>query len=112
LSPVAGAEIVIVTIAEAMGVVKMKRLPQALSRFKVACRQIVNNMVTPPNDCSSFSLKRDDEKRSVREVIVQCPDLRAGCVPRLPRPVRGIQNLLEFRRTVYSTEAGDNSVPS
>lgn len=108
----AGTEIVVVTIPEAMGVVEMKRLLQALSRFKIACRQIVINMVTPPNDCSFCSLKRDEEQRYVREVIAQCPDYRVGCVPRLPHPVRGIRNLLEFRRILYSTKAGDNSVPS
>jgi arsenite-transporting ATPase len=108
----AGTEIVVVTIPEAMGVVEMKRVLQALRRFKIACRQIVINMVTPPDDCSFCSRKRDEEQGYVREVIAQCPDLRVGCVPRLPRPVRGLRNLLEFRRILYSTKAGDNSVPS
>ncbi len=108
----AGTEIVVVTIPEAMGVVEMKRLLQALSRFKIACRQIVINMVTPPNDCSFCSVKRDEEQRYVREVIAWCPDYRVGCVPRLPRPIRGIRNLLEFRQILYSVQAGDNSVPS
>jgi arsenite-transporting ATPase len=96
-------EIVVVTIPEAMGVVEMKRLLQALSRFKIACRQIVINMVTPPNDCSFCSMKRDEEQRYVREVIAQCPDYRVGCVPRLPRPIRGIRNLLEFRRIIWGS---------
>ena len=108
----AGAEIVVVTIPEAMGVVEMKRLLQALSRFKIACRQIVINMVTPPNDCSFCCVKRDEEQRYVREVIAQCSDYRVGCIPRLPRPIRGIRNLLEFRQILYSAQAGDNSVPS
>ena len=107
-----GTEIVVVTIPEAMGVVEMKRLLQALSRFKIACRQIVINMVTPPNDCSFCSMKRDEEQRYVREVIAQCPDYRVGCFPRLPRPIRGIRNLLEFRQILYSAQSGDNSVPS
>ena len=107
----AGTEIIVVTIPEAMGVVEMKRLLQALSRFKIACRQIVINMVTPPNDCSFCSVKRDEEQRYVREVIAQCSDYRVGCVPRLPRPIRGIRNLLEFRQILYSAQAGDNSVP-
>lgn len=111
MSPAAGTEIVVVTIPEAMGVVEMKRVLQALRRFKIACRQIVINMVTPPDDCSFCSRKRDEEQGYVREVIAQCPDLRVGCVPRLPRPVRGLRNLLEFRRILYSTKAGDNSVP-
>lgn len=98
----AGTEIVVVTIPEAMGVVEMKRLLQALSRFKIACRQIVINMVTPPNDCSFCSLKREEERRYVREVIAHCPDLRVGCVPRLSRPVCGFRNLLEFREILYS----------
>ncbi|MBE3042224.1 ArsA family ATPase [Candidatus Bathyarchaeota archaeon] len=112
LLDVAGTEIIVVTIPEAMGVVEMKRLLQALKRFKIACRQIVINMVTPPNDCSFCSMKRDEEQRYVREVIAQCSDYRVGCVPRLPRPVRGLRNLLEFRRILYSTMAGDKSVPS
>ena len=112
LLDVAGTEIIVVTIPEAMGVVEMKRLLQALNRFKIACRQIVINMVTPPNDCSFCSVKRDEEQRYVREVIAQCSDYRVGCVPRLPRPVRGLRNLLEFRGILYSARAGDNSVPS
>ena len=98
----AGTEIIVVTIPEAMGVVEMKRLLHALSRFKIACRQIVINMVTPPNDCSFCSMKRDEEQRYVREVIAQYPDYRVGCVPRLPRPIRGLKNILEFRQILYS----------
>ena len=108
----AGAEIIVVTIPEAMGVVEMKRLLQALRRFKIACRQIVINMVTPPSDCPFCSRKRDEERGYVREVIAQCSDYQVGCVPRLPRPVLGIRNLLEFRSILYSTMAGDKSVPS
>ena len=98
----AGTEIVVVTIPEAMGVVEMKRLLQALSRFKIACRQIVINMVTPPNDCSFCSVKREEERRYVQEVIARCPDYRVGCVFRIPSSVCGIQNLLEFREILYS----------
>jgi len=103
-----GTEIIIVTIPEEMGVVKMKRLLQALSRFKIACRQIVINMVTPPNDCSFCSMKRDEEQRYVREVIAQYPDYRVGCVPRLPHPIRGLKKLLEFRQILYSAQVGDS----
>ena len=46
------------------------------------------------------------------KVIVQCSDYRGGCVPRLPRPIRWIQNLLEFRQILYSAQTGDKSVPS
>jgi len=104
----AGTEIIVVTIPEAMGVVEMNRLLEALRGFKIDCRQIVINMVTPPNECSFCSLKRDEEQRYVREIIAQCPDHRVGCVPRLPHPICGLTNLLEFKRMIWD-DATDKS---
>jgi arsenite-transporting ATPase len=104
----AGAEIIVVTVPEAMGVVEMGRLLQALRKFKIACRQLVINMVTPPNDCSFCSVKREEEQRYVREVIAQCPDHRVGCVPRLSHTICGITNLLEFEQMMWG-EAADKS---
>ena len=101
----AGTEIIVVTIPEAMGVVEMNRLLQALREFKIACRQIVINMVTPPNQCPFCSLKRDEEQRYVREVVAQCPDHRVGCVPRLSHPIHGLANLLEFKQILWGDVA-------
>ena len=108
----AGTEITVITIPEAMGIVEMKRLLLALSRFKIPCRQIVINMVTPPNDCPFCSAKREEEQRYIREVTAQYSNYRVDCVPRLPQPICGIQSLLEFRQILFSAQAGDNSVPS
>ena len=100
----AGTEIIVVTIPEAMDVVEMKRLLQALIGFKIACRQILINMVTPANDCSFCSMKREEEQRPIREVIARCPDYRVACVPRLPHPIRGLESLLEFGQILYSAQ--------
>jgi arsenite/tail-anchored protein-transporting ATPase len=105
-------EIVVITIPEAMGIVEMKRLLKALSRFKIACRQIVINMSTPPNDCSFCSAKREEEQRYIREVTAQYPNCRVDCISRLQRPICGIQSLLEFKQILYSVRIEDNSVPS
>ena len=104
----AGAEIIVVTIPEAMGVVEMNRLLEALHKFKIACRQIVINMVTPPNQCPFCSLKRDEEQRYIREVLAQCPGHRVGCVPRLSHPIRGLANLIEFKQILWG-DAADRS---
>jgi arsenite-transporting ATPase len=101
----AGTEIMVVTIPEAMSLVEMNRLLQALRKFNIACRQIVINMVTPPNECPFCSVKRDEEQRYVRQVIAQCHDHRVGCIPRLPHPICGLTNLLEFERMIW----GDNT---
>lgn len=97
-------EFIAVTIPEAMGIIQMEQLLQALSRFKIACRQIVINMVTPPSDCSFCSMKRSEEQRYVRQVVVRHPDYRVACAPRLPHPVRGLKNLLEFGQILYSDQ--------
>lgn len=97
----AGTEIIVVTIPEAMSLAEMNRLLQALREFKIACRQIVINMVTPPNECPFCSVKRDEEQRYVREAISQCSDHRVCCVSRLPHPVCGLTNLLEFKRMIW-----------
>jgi arsenite-transporting ATPase len=101
----AGTEIMVVTIPEAMSLVEMNRLLQALRKFNIACRQIVINMVTPPNECPFCSVKRDEEQRYVRQVIAQCHDHCVGCIPRLPHPICGLTNLLEFERMIW----GDNT---
>ncbi|MCX5971657.1 MAG: ArsA family ATPase, partial [Coprothermobacterota bacterium] len=106
----AGTEIIVVTIPEAMGVVEMKRLLQALSGFKIACRQILINMVTPRNDCSFCSMKREEEQRTIREVIARCPDYQVASVPRLPHPIRCLKNLLEFRQILYLAQVGDSDM--
>ena len=104
----AGTEIIVVTIPKAMGVVEMNPLLQALHEFKIACRQIVVNMVTPPNQCPFCSLKRDEEQRHVREVLARCPDYRIGCVPRLSHPIHGLANLIEFKQVIWG-DAADKS---
>jgi arsenite/tail-anchored protein-transporting ATPase len=102
----AGTEIIVVTIPEAMGVVEMNRLLQALHEFRIACRQIVVNMVTPPNQCVFCSLKRNEEQRYVREVLAQHPDRRVGCVPRLSHPIHGLADLIEFKQILWGNVAG------
>jgi arsenite-transporting ATPase len=104
----ASTEIIVVTIPEAMGVVEMSRLLQALGEFKIACRQVVVNMVTPQNACSFCSLKREEEQRYVREVVAQCSDHRVGSVPRLPHPICGIADLLEFKQLIWGETAGNS----
>ena len=108
----ASTEIIVVTIPEAMGVVEMSRLLQALGEFKIACRQLVINMVTPPNACSFCSLKREEEQRYVREIIAQCSDHRVGSVPRLPHPICGITNLLEFKQMIWGEADTSQNVPA
>jgi arsenite-transporting ATPase len=102
----ADTEIIVVTIPEAMGVVEMGRLLEALSEFKITCRQIIVNMVTPPNACPFCSMKRQEEQCYIREVIAKCPDRRVGCVSRLSHPIHGLANLLEFKQILWG-DAGD-----
>jgi arsenite-transporting ATPase len=104
----ADTEIIVVTIPEAMGVVEMGRLLQALRGFKIVCRQLAINMVTPPSECAFCSLKREEEQRYVREVVARCSDQRVVCVPRLRRPICGIANLLEFKQLIWG-DAADTS---
>jgi arsenite/tail-anchored protein-transporting ATPase len=101
----ASTEIIVVTIPEAMSLMEMNRLLQALRTCEIACRQIVVNLVTPPNECPFCSVKREEEQQYVRQVIAQCQDHRVGYIPRLPRPVCGLTNLLEFKRLIW----GDTS---
>ena len=98
-------EFIAVTIPETMGIVEMERLLQALSRFEIACRQIVINMVTPPSDCSFCSMKRGEEQSYVQQVVARHPDYRVAGAPKLLHPVRGLKNLLEFGQILYPDQA-------
>jgi arsenite/tail-anchored protein-transporting ATPase len=102
----AATEIIVVTIPEALGVVEMQRLIEALCNFKIACRQIVINMVTPPNACPLCSEKRDEEQQYIREVIAQCSNHRVVCVSRLPHPIHGLTELLTFREILWGDGVG------
>jgi arsenite/tail-anchored protein-transporting ATPase len=104
----ADTEIIVVTIPEAMAVVEMDRLLQALREFKIACRQIVVNLITPPSECPFCSMKRDEEQRYVRDILARHADHRIGCVPRLSQPVHGLTNLIEFKKIVWG-DADDRS---
>lgn len=97
----ADTEIIVVTIPEALGVVEMSRLLESLRDFKIACRQIVINMVTPPNTCAFCTAKRKEEQRYVHEVISKCSDHRVSCIPRLPHPIHGLTDLLEFKHILW-----------
>ena len=106
-------EILVVTIPEAMGVVEMRRLLESLHEFKIACRQIVVNMVTPLNTCKFCTVKREEEQRYIREVVTKCSDHRVACVPRLPHPIHGLPHLVTFRRVLWGDVANNNpNVPS
>jgi arsenite/tail-anchored protein-transporting ATPase len=107
----AATEIIVVTIPEALGVVEMRRLLDSLRTFKIACRQIVVNMVTPSNACVFCTVKREEEQRYVREVIAECLDHRIDCVPRLPHPIHGMTDLLEFRHVIWGAVADSNHKP-
>ena len=97
-------EFIAVTIPEAMGMAEVERLLQALSRFKITCRQIVINMVTSSTDCSFCSIKRGEEEKYVWQAVARHPDYRVVCAPKLPHPVNGLKNLLEFGQIMYSEE--------
>ena len=97
----AGTEVIVVATPEAMGIVEMKRLLQAFSELKIACRQILINIVTPDNNCSFCSRKREEEQSTIREVLTRYADYRVASAPRLPHPIRGLESLSEFREILY-----------
>jgi arsenite-transporting ATPase len=101
LTDAAETEFIVVAIPEAMGIAESERLIGALGRLKIPCRQLLINFVTLPSDCPFCRPKREEEQRYIQQVIAEHPHHRVAQAPRLAHDLRGIEDLVEFGKTLY-----------
>jgi len=99
-------EFITVTIPEAMAVAETERLLQSLTGLGIASRQVLINMVTPPSDCPFCSAKSGEEEKYIQQFMAQYPEHRIAQTPRLPHPIRGIEELVQFGEVLYRDGGG------
>ncbi len=102
----AETEFIAVTIPEAMAVAETERLLQALDALKIASRQVLINMVTPPSDCPFCSAKRREEEEYIQQLIAQYPSHHMAQTPQFSHPIRGMEELVQFGEILYRDEGG------
>jgi len=98
-------QFVCVTIPEAMSLAETKRLVQRLSQLKVACRELIVNMVVPPTGCSFCSAKRSEQQSYLKEF--EALGLEIHEVPLFSNQIVGIEALREIAETIYCNENSD-----
>jgi len=100
-------QFVCVTIPEAMSLAETKRLVQRLSQLKVACRELIVNMVVPPTGCSFCSAKRSEQQSHLKEF--EALGLEIHEVPLFSHQIVGIEALREIAKTIYGNK--NNAFP-
>jgi len=100
-------QFVCVTIPEAMSLAETKRLVQRLSQLRVACRELIVNMVVPPTVCPFCSAKRIEQQSHFK----QLEGLGLGIheVPLFSHQIVGIEALREIAEAIYGNENSDFS---
>lgn len=98
-------QFVCVTIPEAMSLAETKRLVQRLSQLRVACREVIVNMVVPPAECSFCSTKRSEQQSHLEEF--EALGLGLHEVPLFSHQIVGIDSLREVAKMIYYNENSD-----
>jgi len=98
-------QFVCVTIPEAMSLTETRRLVQRLSQLRVACREIIVNMVVPPTGCPFCSAKRWEQQSYLKQFGALGLGLHE--VPLFSHQIVGIDALREIAETIYGNENSD-----
>ncbi|MFQ5826739.1 MAG: ArsA family ATPase, partial [Dehalococcoidia bacterium] len=88
-----------VTIPEAMSLVETKRLVQRLTELRIACREVIVNMVVPATECGFCSAKRHEQQGHLEEF--KALGLGLTQVPLFPHQIVGLEALQEMARAIY-----------
>ena len=84
---------VAVTIPEAMGLLELERLVNALDNARIPCNHILINMVIPQMDCGFCSSKRVEQQGYIKKIRSKFSGHNVTELPLFPREVRGIDDL-------------------
>ena len=100
-------QFVCVTIPEAMSLVETKRLIQRLSQLRVACRELIVNMIVPPTRCPFCLAKRSEQQSHLKQF--EALGLEIHEVPLFSHQIVGIEALREIAETIYGNK--NNAFP-
>jgi arsenite-transporting ATPase len=95
------SEFVVVTIAEAMGVLETERLLAALNELHVPCHHLVVNMIIPPTTCTFCRSKRAEQQAYVARLRHQYAAYTVSEAPLFPHDVRGVAELGALARILF-----------
>ncbi|MDO9530113.1 MAG: ArsA family ATPase [Syntrophales bacterium] len=90
-----------VTIPEAMGVLELERLIDALDDSGISCNNIAINMVIPQMDCGFCSLKREEQQRHIKKIRSSYPDRTIIKIPLFSHEIRGVDSLSKIGKTMF-----------
>ena len=97
-------EFVAVTIPEAMGLLELERLANALEKAKIPCNHVVINMVVPETDCAFCSSKRAEQQGYIKKVRSRFPTRTITGVPQFANEVRGISDLDKMGGIIFGSD--------
>lgn len=95
-------EFVAVTIPEAMGMYETQRLLTNLKDLKIPAKNIIINRVISPTDCCFCGTRRKKQFRYLNETMKRFQEYRIIEMPLFPHEMRGMTDLMEFGKVVFS----------
>ncbi|MBC8462477.1 MAG: ArsA family ATPase [Deltaproteobacteria bacterium] len=95
---------VAVTIPEAMGLLELERLVNALDNARIPCNHILINMVIPQMDCGFCSSKRVEQQGYIKKIRSKFSGHNFTELPLFPREVRGIDDLNKMAEIMFDND--------
>jgi arsenite-transporting ATPase len=92
----------VIGIPEPMGKEEMDRMVERLKKMKIACDQIMINLVLTPTQCNYCEPKRDEQQKLIQEIIMERSSKhQVFQIPAFPNPIKGIDQLTGLSRALY-----------
>jgi len=94
-------EFVIITIAEAMGMLETEDLLASLRKLKVSSKHIIVNRIIPSTKCMYCSKKRGEQQKYLAKIRGKFSSYSITELPMFPHEIRGVESLKELGRIMY-----------
>ena len=97
----AKTEFVVVTIAEAMGVLETEDLIKDLEKTHIPTNHIIINNIFPENKCDFCKSRRKNQEKYINEIKGKFSNFNISEVILQPEEIRGIKNLRSLSRELF-----------
>ncbi|MDP3043366.1 MAG: ArsA family ATPase [bacterium] len=98
----AKTEFIVVTIAEAMGVLETEDLVKDLEKTRIPASHIIINNIFPENKCDFCQSRRKNQERYINEIKKKFANFNISEIILHPEEIRGIKNLKNLAGELFS----------
>ncbi len=97
----AKTEFIVVTIAEAMGVLETEDLIKDLEKSHIPTSHIIINNIFPENKCNFCKSRRKNQEKYINEIKEKFKKFNISDIILQPEEIRGIKNLKSLARELF-----------